>query len=542
MAGDFDAKINGAATAYQAFRNLTVDRSHTLGTLDLVKNSSGQITELKCKNHHFLKFWGNDARSVTMESANELRRAFEQAVDYELQKFFDQVLNKDETRKNVGVTEVERDVLLGKMKAVKESFHKAIFPQGCETKKIEFSRKDIRDIVKNVDALIGKDKLSVQVLLAADVDELCKMASDSTAAENVEYIRQGGNFSKARYTASIAKEQMKKCDAKRILGASDQLADQILPKYTRKNSANLAELLESANEILEDHGISTVVLGADGKLALRKPVKLEGEELNEAVRKDVAAIIDDINSDDCQIRNDIAEEAGFDADTGNEWSDRYSATNDFLYSLAPGEGKGEEGVQKQVGLRVVADSMKQHFRSDSKVEFGNYVRAPIALDVEKKAKDISKHLSKFKTNYKDEELGRDGYHDESNSFDLDEVDKFVAKRYKGDNEIEVFLDVISKYSRKSGCLRGSYGDEKIAYRNFLKAIKQDVENACREKKDLEEGKFKARLQSLMYSYLEVKTSKECRDGEMQMVVTGYYDDLEEVLNAVEAAIVKFNHS
>lgn len=565
MAGDLNVGLNGANSAFQAFRDLTVGRSHNQGTLNLVKNENGEVTELKCANHHFWKFWANDSRSVTMASANELRSVFERAVDIELQKCFEKILGDDSYKKD-GVTGAERDALLNKMKAIKETFHRAIFPDGCEETKMAFTRKDIGAIVKNVDKLVSYENLSVDALLAADTQSLCQMATNRNAAGRVSFQTSQAVL-RTKVNVTLAKEAMTDAKAERILSASSPLVEFVFPQIKDRlswkpqfskffnavdtcrgelnasqesldrkslademknminvlrkglegkwpenldkealNSAisdservvqswetqsqnstlqnkgvldasfqeacrqkidnlyqvlqglqetfdeNMSTLLEPLNRLLEKNDISTVCFGADGKLVLREPIKLEGEILDNAVREDVAWIIDDIGSGSELLEEVQGKKNASNWDTTDR---RRLAAMEFQEALSVGDADNADPtlIEKSVErLDEVTRQMKQEFVSDSDVKFGVYAKpkpVPEPPKPQKSSHDLLRLMS-FDAN----QLGidnetyamKDG---DRIKFDREKFVKAMREQCKGKDVRDAFCFVMAEYSTRN---------------------------------------------------------------------------------------------
>lgn len=153
---------------YDAFKTLTTERSHNLGTIEIVKQSGSdvspgrdaKITGLKCANHHFTRTSLNDANGLTHTTPQDLRATLQTAIEAELAGALSKLKSSNLTRFDDGQAEIKAN-----FQKLKDACLSPLY-EGKNLKNSEFTRVEIGQIITNVEKI--KQNLNIEQLLNAN--------------------------------------------------------------------------------------------------------------------------------------------------------------------------------------------------------------------------------------------------------------------------------------------------------------------------------------------------------------------------------------
>ena len=134
------------------FRKLTTNRKGNAGTLKLVKDASGNVTGLKCAQHHSIRKLANVFESVSAKDAKELHTQLKDLVEKELEAILGQKLGNlpSFNRKD-------------KLNSLISLFDKDMSIEGADHKIVPLKRTQIEQVLLKLDQLKKMDGESMRL-------------------------------------------------------------------------------------------------------------------------------------------------------------------------------------------------------------------------------------------------------------------------------------------------------------------------------------------------------------------------------------------
>lgn len=173
MSRDFNVDLSkpNAMSTYEAFKTLTLNRVQNRGTIDVVTNDKGDVTKLKCAQHHFYS-------GSVVKPNNNLCQTLSRAVEAELERISQKLQSAIEDKAEVNST--KKDKLNGLLENFREKVMSTIHGQTDGTARTPrpLTREDIKGVISQVEILRS---LSVDNLLEIGVDVL----TDPKALQNI---------------------------------------------------------------------------------------------------------------------------------------------------------------------------------------------------------------------------------------------------------------------------------------------------------------------------------------------------------------------
>lgn len=194
MAGSTSVSLMSQTSVFEAFKELTVNRDHTKGALEL-ETVNGE-KRLSCVNHHFWQRSKNEGVSSGTQGA--VREMLKAAVHGELDHFLDAALLAGQNT----------DELKEKIAGIKAAFDNAIKSQhenGSANDDV-LLRKDIKKIVLNVSEL--KKNLTLDALRQMSAEQLANLSTDKSAKRQVERFKRADRFGTAEIGNSAKQLQL----------------------------------------------------------------------------------------------------------------------------------------------------------------------------------------------------------------------------------------------------------------------------------------------------------------------------------------------
>lgn len=163
------------------FRQLTTNRKGNAGTLKLVKDGSGNITGLKCAQHHSLRKLKNVFESVSVDEAQDLQTQLKDLVEKEVTSILDQKL-----------ANLSASSRADKLKSLISLLDKDMSIEGSRHQIVPLKRTQIEQVLLKIDQLKKMDAESMRLYGAEAINRALGNAGTFTEADVSALSARGG--------------------------------------------------------------------------------------------------------------------------------------------------------------------------------------------------------------------------------------------------------------------------------------------------------------------------------------------------------------
>ena len=255
------------------FRKLTTNRKGNAGTLKLVKDASGNVTGLKCAQHHSIRKLANVFESVSANDVKELHTQLKDLVKKELEAILDQKLGNlpSFNRKD-------------KLNSLISLFDKDMSIEGADHKIVPLKRTQIEQVLLKLDQLKKMDGESMKLYGSEAINRALGNAG-SFAEADVRALQARGGKPEIGFEEAYVKARN---ESQELVG-DDDLCGKAWNRFFDKLCGSGAASVAKKQSIIKELCVNReVTVDESGRLNVEK--RLQDSMLYNGMRRILNAI------------------------------------------------------------------------------------------------------------------------------------------------------------------------------------------------------------------------------------------------------------